>query len=347
MNSVRKFFLDKFSATRTHFRCVSGVNHSECPTGFFRFVGHKLDELPPRSISYAFCEKPAFHHFPYIKILTKNLSILIYKYPTELMREIFPFIRYSLVNFAHHFPVFSAFQGSFFAFRKSSLGFGKSFCFFLEKMGVFNLFAIGNSSERSQPKVNANRGVIFWKMVLFDLTRKASMPFSRRTSSYSKSFYGPPNRSMQYNVYISYLGKPKTSTYKFKSTVGVMRKSKAIVSSEPLESRMSGLLSFFNTVEKIIKRNIKSRQGILEKTRMSIFKPGVSLFPFRKKVECIVSGKMGFFGFPCVLACFKGFIINASANIKGVLKQPHLMLCGVKPVFKGFSYHVSIVEGFC
>ena len=346
MNTVRQLFNLPISTPRAILRCEGRINFYYLSSSIFSFIRQALSKLSPRYITYTSVNTPkiASLYFVNTQVFNTDYSKLINNLSGFLVAKIITPISNSFVNTSNNLFSFFPFRGFLSLFKQFSLGFSKCFLVCLKKMRIFYSFLCRKSSKGRNTDIYTNCFLAFSQRLGLYFTRQASIPLIILFPN-GAGFNIPNNKSMKFNFNRTYFRKIKSILFNHKT---YLRIGYAIIPTLSLKPRIANLLfASFNPAEKCLKSKVNSGGDILKDLGMNRRKRRPFFFQGRNRIALVKIANTFLVFFPRVFSLFKKMIIEPATFFKSFIKKRLLLLCGEKPVFVCYLFHIYILPLIC
>lgn len=113
--------------------------------------------------------------------------------------------------------------------------------------------------------INTDSFIILRQRGWLPFTGKHDVPFAGRRTLNSAGFHLAFNWTVQYNLDVTYLGKPQYVTVESEAR---LRKGEAVIAAFPTEARIARLFASLNPAEERLKSKVNADGNILQDLRM-------------------------------------------------------------------------------
>jgi len=219
---------------------------------------------------------------------------------------------------------------------------------------AFNLLTVAEIGKRGQTQINTDNLIVDGERVSVTLAGEAGVPVAQRITTNRQRFDLATNRTMQFNLYGSDLGKREFVAIQ---TEPLLLEGETIVQPFTLETRVAWLdklasrstLSLskgarFDTPKESLVRKFNAFLNILQNLRMDFTKRWIRFFPDSQQFVRVIQGQTFVRFLVGIFANTQRIVVDPTTNLKRSFKLSSLGSGWVQAILVGQSHAGMITD---
>lgn len=338
MHTNTEVFINQDTTARTHLGRVAWIDQDDTMTSIFRFVRRVLNQLAPRCVCDAFGKAMVGKHSGCVQVLKDDQPVVVGQLSPDLMSKVAAAVGNPFVYLGYRMAAFGPQGRTLFSLRQSALRAGQGFFVGTKEPGVRYFLAVRQGSEAVQPHIYTNCLPRVGLRHRLDLAREASIPIAGSGAPDGERLDLPFNRAMQHDLDRADFGQVDAPVFAVQREAK-LRVRPAIVAAAPTEAWISRRLARLHPAKEGFESQVYPFLGILQRLGVGNLQGGAFFLPLCQQTIRGIQVEAFPAFLPCHLAYLQRLVVDPTASIQGLLKEPFLGLRGIQPIAEGTQSH--------
>ncbi len=335
MDANAQIYFDQRAAARACLRRMPGIDQYDPTTGPFCLVHRGADQLTPGGIGDTLGQAVVFEHSIRVHVLKGDDAVFVDPSARQFVGEIGPTVGDTLVYLGDNLAPLRSLWRPLLNLAQLALGLRQRLLIPAKEAWIRNLLAGRERGETLKPNVNANRLWTGCHRFRLDLAGEAGVPVACHCAADRARLDPALDRPMQNDLHIAYLGEREAVAVQPEAK---LRVGERIVPAFPAKTRITELLSGFDTAKESLKCKVYPLLGILQNLGVGDGQKWVFLLPVREQLVCRVQAEAFLPLLPRFLANLQCLVIDPTRCVKRLLQQTLVTLGRGEAVSEALSY---------